>query len=261
MTTLPGSIATALDGFVPDDDNQATSGVARVVRCVAADGAVRFLKIQLHPDGAVVPGLAPEAAVLRWLDGRLGAPRVVAFHQQGNTQYLVTDAVPGIPAHRPIPDVAKPRAVEQMAAALRNVHALDVTGCPYDRRAATVLAHGRAHAGSPHVPDDERDEMQSALEQLRDLPVPAEQVVFTHGDYCCPNILLDGHMAVTGPVVAGLVDWGYAGLGDPHRDYIAAEFSIARNLGDAWVAPFFDALGTPVDEQRLHVHRLLYCLW
>lgn len=253
---LPDPVATVLDGCHTDGANHATSSNANVLRYTTDDDRALFLKIQEHPDDSVVPGLAPEHAILCWLDGQLGAPRSLRFHQQGSTQFLVTEACPGQPAHKRIPDTDKPRAVEQMAATLRQIHALPIAGCPFERRAGSVLQHGRALCDSPHLSDEDRTDMHSALDQLRDVPLPPETITFTHGDYCLPNILLADDRSVS-----GLIDWGYAGLGDPHRDYVAAEFSVARNLGDAWVTPFFDALGAEVDEERMQAHRLLYDLW
>ncbi len=40
-------------------------------------------------------------------------------------------------------------------------------------------------------------------------------VVFTHGYYCFPNLLLDG------PEISGIVDWGIAGISDINRDLMS----------------------------------------
>ena len=52
-----------------------------------------------------------------------------------------------------------------------------------------------------------RDELASIRADL-----PPEDVVFTHGDYCLPNVMiLKGHLS-------GYIDWGYAGIGDRYLD-------------------------------------------
>ena len=80
--------------------------------------------------------------------------------------------------------------------------------------------------------------------------VPAqEDLVFVHGDFCLPNVLLaplDGALHVT-----GLVDCGRAGVGDRHQDLALAIRSLTYNLGPASVSPFLSAYGGPAPDTRL----------
>ena len=77
----------------------------------------------------------------------------------------------------------------------------------------------------------------------------SEDLVFVHGDYCLPNILLkDGRLS-------GLIDWGFAGIGDRYLDFAAAVGTIRRNLGDEWIEPFFAEYGLQPDAGRLAYFR------
>jgi aminoglycoside phosphotransferase len=77
-----------------------------------------------------------------------------------------------------------------------------------------------------------------------------EGPVITHGDYCLPNVLIHNHK------VSGFIDLGYFGFGDPYRDFIAAQYSVRRNLGEGWIAPFFKAFGVgPLNEEKLRWYR------
>src|SRR5919202_4271847 len=51
----------------------------------------------------------------------------------------------------------------------------------------------------------------------------AEDLVFTHGDYCLPNIMIDAGQ------VAGFLELGSAGIGDRYRDLALAARSITYN--------------------------------
>lgn len=83
----------------------------------------------------------------------------------------------------------------------------------------------------------------------------SEESVLTHGDFCLPNILIKDNQ------VTGIVDWGYAGLGDRYRDFAAVVYSIGRNLGEQWVERFFAEYGiSELDQEKLRYHRLLYAL-
>ena len=78
-----------------------------------------------------------------------------------------------------------------------------------------------------------------------------EHIVFTHGDLCLPNILIRQETS------AGFVDWGEAGLSDPHRDLALLAYSIRSNFSKKYVKLFFDAYGCQVDEQKLEFYKLL----
>ncbi|TFH13229.1 aminoglycoside 3'-phosphotransferase, partial [Candidatus Bathyarchaeota archaeon] len=55
---------------------------------------------------------------------------------------------------------------------------------------------------------------------------PVENFVFTHGDYCLPNILIEDG------VLSGVIDWDYAGLADPYVDFVSCMWSIRYNFGE-----------------------------
>ena len=58
--------------------------------------------------------------------------------------------------------------------------------------------------------------------------------------------------------VSGIVDWSWAGVGDPYDDLAIVTRSIARNFGAELVPRFFDAYGIEVpDEERLAFYRLV----
>jgi len=81
-----------------------------------------------------------------------------------------------------------------------------------------------------------------------------EDLVFTHGDYCLPNILLDRQLSQ----VSGLLDWGRAGIADRYNDLALAARSLARNFGDQWVPLLFTEYGlASPDRVKLQFSRAL----
>lgn len=248
-------IARRLAGYDSDGDNWATSSSAIVLRFVDKSGGDLFLKVQRHDRAATEPGLSPERTILTWLDGLLGAPRVVAFHQEQDTQYLLTEGLPGRSASSGFAEREKPRLVRLLAEGLRRVHALPTAGCPRDCSSTSIITRAEERLRGGRLPDDGREELESTLGQLRADSLPPDDLVFTHGDYCLPNIMVDGDS------VSGFLDWGYAGLGDAYRDFVAAEYSVGRNLGKEWVPSFFDAYGVNPEAEKMRIHHLLYGLW
>ena len=116
-------------------------------------------------------------------------------------------------------------AVRVMVEALRTIHGLDARGCPYMNTAANRISEARA---------SKTPETHRALNELENT-MPDEDLVFTHGDYCLPNIILEGG------ALSGVIDWDHAGLADPYVDLEACIWSIRYNYGgDAErLAPLF----------------------
>ena len=77
-------------------------------------------------------------------------------------------------------------------------------------------------------------------------------MVFTHGDYCLPNVMiLNGHLS-------GYIDRGYAGIGDRYLNFVAAYYIIRRNLGGEWVPLFFREYGQELDQAKLSVYQRIH---
>lgn len=248
---FPAGIQAALKGFETAGDNLKTHSTSDVYRYWRGGGSL-FVKVQ-RPSWS--PPLSRERDAMAWLAGKIPVPEVVAYAEEEDVEYLVTRGLPGVSAENESCHGDKQALVERLAAALQEIHALDTTGCPLDSRPEALIASGRERIregivtremveeeGMAGKPDDALDELASVV------PEP-DTIVFTHGDYCLPNVMID-----TGRVV-GFIDLGYAGVGDPYRDFIAADYSVRRNLGDAWVAPFFAAYGIDPDPDRLRWHR------
>ncbi|MDE3231387.1 MAG: phosphotransferase, partial [Chloroflexota bacterium] len=75
---------------------------------------------------------------------------------------------------------------------------------------------------------------------------PANDLVFVHGDYCLPNVLLSATS------VSGYLDWGRAGVSDRYQDLAIAARSVRYNLGAEWGPRFLAAYAAdPLDASRL----------
>ena len=67
---------------------------------------------------------------------------------------------------------------------------------------------------------------------------PAEEdLVFTHGDFCLPNILIDRERHR----VSGFIDLEYAGMADRYRDLERACWSLGYNFDQQWIPDLLKA--------------------
>ena len=83
-----------------------------------------------------------------------------------------------------------------------------------------------------------------------------EDLVFTHGDYCLPNVLIDG------TEIAGFVDWSRAGIADRYKDIALVIRSLRWNLAEELEGDFFDAYGiSEPDAAKIAFYMLLDEFW
>lgn len=224
---------------------------AAVYRLIHPQQATLFLKL------GAAGTLVAEARRLGWLAGRLPVPEVHHFIQTPTHDYLLLSAIPGVEASDPSQAADLPAMIRGLAAGLRLLHALPIDDCPFDETFPSKLArvHQRVAAGLINTDDfDEERQGKDVEELLAELLAKApaqEDLVFTHGDYCLPNILLQGDQ------LCGFIDLGRAGVGDRYQDLALAARSLAYNFGAEWVPHLFAAYEIEPDEAKIHFYQLL----
>jgi aminoglycoside phosphotransferase len=265
LPDLPPSLRAALRDAAWELVDIGKSG-AQVWRVTAAGQPPRYLK---RASGARVRELRAERDRLQWLQPRLPVPAVCGWAEaaaEGGADeqahgWLLLSEAPGRMACDPAFGDGPQRVVELLAEGLRRLHGLDIADCPFDARLAQRLAQAawEIRAG---LADEEavRAELGVSAEELlarltATRPAePAADLVFTHGDYCLPNILLDAD----GSHVSAYLDCGRAGVADRYQDLAIGARSVRHNLGDEWGERFLAAYGLrPLDRARLDWYETL----
>ncbi|MBR6708518.1 MAG: aminoglycoside 3'-phosphotransferase, partial [Clostridia bacterium] len=209
MTNLPHEIAIAVGNRVGTIDSTGCSGSTVI----------------LYPDMVlkITPADTPDASreILPWLRGKLPAPEILVETQQNGAHYLLMTRIAGkmscAPEYLAEPDLLLPTLAEGM----RMLSAVPTDGCPrlYDLKCelteaaqhleAGLVAPENAHPGTFGPSGFASPEALLAyLEQNR----PDEQLAFTHGDFCLPNLMMDDRR------ISGFIDLTHAGIADPYRD-------------------------------------------
>jgi len=199
-----------------------------------------------------------EIAVLRWLDGRIGAPRLIwAGTLDDDRPALLMQALEGAALHTLSGDDADAGAIAAIHA-LAALHALPADDCPFDERLQRRLREVRLRVQLGEVDEADFDADHAGrtaaqvLAELEETRPDTEDLVVTHGDASWPNFLIHQGRA-------GLIDLGRAGVADRHHDLALFVRSGRRN------APHLDVpelirrhypLET-LDEAKLDFYRLL----
>lgn len=170
---------------------------------------------------------------------------------------LVTAALAGRSAADDWPSAARPAIVAGLADLTRELHALPVAACPFDRRLAVTVPEALAADADPSAERTGRPRERLVAELLATRPGTEDPVV-CHGDLCVPNVLFDPDTYRP----TGVIDVGRLGVADRWCDLAIATRSLtAADLNPQygpWAADDFLArYGVAPDPARLGFYRLL----
>lgn len=206
---------------------------------------------------------------MRWLEGKLPAPKILAFELQEEKSFLLMSRVQGEVAcaeyYLEHPQVL----LKALADALKMCWAVDISDCPNIRDLDAELAEGKYRVENDLVDVDNAEpttfgeggfESPEHLLEWLEENRPEPENVFSHGDFCLPNVLLvDGK-------VNGFIDLGDAGVGDKWRDIALCYRSLKHNFDGTFGGKvyedfkpdlLFEALGMEPDWEKLNYYILL----
>lgn len=213
---------------------------------------------------------ARHAEILRWVHGKLPVPAVLACESVSGTQYLLMERMQGDAACVPYYMERPALQAKLLAEALQMLWQTDISDCPVQRTTDVLLAEAaeRVEQFAVDTSDPEifgQDGFYSPSKLLHWLEAnrPEPEPVFSHGDFCLPNILL------TGDAISGMIDLGDAGVGDKWYDISMVLRSLSWNYNGRFGGPvysgldpnlLFDALGIAPDWDRIRYFELLDAL-
>ena len=254
---FPAPIRRRIEGLPFTENHTGMSG-ARVL--LFPDWVLKIGPESLRDDDTV--------RVMRWLEGRLPVPCVLAYEKEEGLSYLLMSRIRGeMACHRDYlsrPEILLPLLAE----ALHMLWRVDCAGCPRNCGPDEELreARERVEKGLVNVENAEPDTFspggfanpEKLLQWLEDNRPPMEPVL-SHGDFCLPNILLrDGR-------IEGFIDLGNTGVSDKWRDIALGLRSLRHNTDGTYgfscegytAEGFFDALGLAPNEEKLRYYTLL----
>ena len=153
------------------------------------------------------------------------------------------------------------RLCDLLATRLRALHEIPADDCPVQDRMAEYFATLRNNYEKGQIDLSYLSEHCRGFtsEQAYALAMQGEEALcdrsLLHGDYCLPNILLDGWR------FSGFIDLGNGGVGDRHVDLFWGVWTLQFNLGtNAFADRFLDAYGRDaVCEELLDVVSAAEC--
>lgn len=244
-------LAALLEGmsYVP---NKVGMSQAEIREYQNANGSL-FLKSE-----PTNPEIRREYEIMKWLKDKLPVPKVVHWEEQNGVSHLLMTKMSGVMAcHKPKTEIKE--TVGLLAQGIKMLWSVNIMDCPFDMtlHKKLLLTKENIEAGIVDSANFEEDTVGSPEEIYNQLisTRPAEELCFTHGDYCLPNIFLHTD------TVAGFIDLGRAGVADRWQDIALCVRSLNHNFGikpdDNLYQYFFDCLGVAPDPSKIAYYILL----
>lgn len=228
---------------------------AQVYRLLADSGEVTYLKVL---ERNIHLSLQEENERFEWLQGKLPIPKVKAYLTQQDYEFLWTSEVVGVHAADRSWTNQLTRLVPLLAKGLREIHQINVADCPFDNRLNIRIQEAEQNVIDGLVDEDDFDVERKGrkaadlfLELKASIP-KNEDLVFTHGDYCLPNIIIHENS------IGGFIDWGNSGMADRYQDIALMVRSLNSNFGKEWGEVFLEAYGLEeTDWDKIKFYQLL----
>jgi aminoglycoside phosphotransferase len=251
--SLPEDLARLISGYVWRQNHIGLTSV-RVFHLEAENKKPLYLKINSRFSKY---SLLQEKLRLDWLRNRLPVPKVLLSAEDENNEYLLLSEIRGVPA---IDDSLKndvPRVIEQLTTGLKMIHSLPAKNCPFDTGLSYRIEAARQRMINGQVEEEDFDAerlgrtAEDIFQEALATRPSSEDLVFTHGDYCVPNIILKNRK------LSGFVDWAEAGGADRYQDIALLTRSVKYNFGSEYEKDVFRIYGIEPDWKKIYFYRLL----
>ncbi|MDR0293166.1 MAG: aminoglycoside 3'-phosphotransferase [Oscillospiraceae bacterium] len=259
IAKLPKSIADRIGSLPWRRDDMGCSGSTILL---FEKMALKIEKIGRAPEN--------ERKLLYWLDGKLPVPKVIEAEIQDGISYLLMSRLTGEMACsgdslRNIGDT-----VRALANGLKMLWRIDISNCPCSNVVSEKLVQAKHRMENGLVDRNDFNPETFTTEGFKDVPDlydyldrnrPREDFVFSHGDFCLPNVF------VSGRGVTGFLDWGNGGIADRWQDIALCVRSLQYNYMEyagygkedyrKYKALLFEELGIEPDEEKIRYYILL----
>lgn len=175
-----------------------------------------------------------EYRMIRWLANKLPVPKVLCSEKEDETNYLLMSKIKGkMSCSTDL--LGNPKyLVKLLTDGLRMLWSVDISKCPYNNSIDNKLriAEMRVRSNLCNMEDAEPTTYgvngfknpEKLLQWLKENR-PDEELVFSHGDYCLPNIMIKDDK------INGFIDLGRSGIADKYQDIALCYRSLEHNYG------------------------------
>lgn len=197
-----------------------------------------------------------EHQMITWLSDKIPVPEILCFEKDNGINYLLMSKIDGeMSCSNKMMENPK-LLVKLLAEGLRMLWNIEISNCPYCNSLddKLKLAEIRVYNNLCNTEDAESDTygvdgFESPVELLQWLKnnKPVEELVFSHGDYCLPNIFMKDNN------INGYIDLGRSGVADKYQDIALCYRSLKHNCDGSYGGKVYKDLNALVlfDELKI----------
>lgn len=203
-----------------------------------------------------VTAMNEQVELLRWLDGKLPVPEVLAYEVLDRKSYLLMSRIAGKMSCDTYYLEHTGVLLEALACGLKMLWNVDVRDCPRRHDLDIQINEARMRVENDLVDVDDAepttfgeggfDNPRHLLEWLEENR-PTEELVFSHGDYCLPNVFLkDGQ-------ISGFIDLNHSGVGDKWQDIALCYRSLKHNFDGTYGGKVYEGFNPDMLFEKLGI--------
>lgn len=209
-----------------------------------------------------------EYEMTKWLDGKVLVPKVLSFECIDEINYLLMSRIKGDMLCAPVYMNNPKQQTKILCQAIKMMWEVHICDCPYNNCIDNklILAENLVNLGLCDMERAQKDTygengFKSPADLLKWLKQnkPKEDLVFSHGDFCLPNIFAQNSK------VTGFIDLGRGGIADKYQDIALCYRSLKNNFNGTYGKAYdgfdensiFEELGINPDYEKLRYYILL----
>lgn len=197
-----------------------------------------------------------EYRMMKWLQNKLPVPQIIHFENKDGLNYILMSRIRGKMACS-LDLLENPNnLVKLLAEGLKMLWSVDISECPYDNSLDNKLrlAEFRVRNNLCSMEDAEPSTYgpggfknpESLLQWLKENR-PKEDIVFSHGDYCLPNIFIKDNR------VNGFIDLGRSGVADIYQDIALCYRSLLHNYDGTYGGMVYEGFDPTILFEELKI--------
>jgi len=206
--------------------------------------------------------LTKEKDTLIWLKDRIPVPEMICYQEMKNYAFLLMSKCEGAMTCDPSVLDKPYDMVSMLAKGLKMLWKIDIHDCPFDSTLKEKLKIAQKNVEEDDVDTSQAEDntygekgFKDPYELLEWLKTnqPQEELVFSHSDYCLPNVLVkDG-------AITGFIDFDRAGIACKWADISLCVRSIYHNFGhhEDYIKHLFNELDMSPDWDKIRYYILL----
>lgn len=210
-----------------------------------------------------------EIIMLQYLNQKINVPKIITTINTKDINYLLMEKIKGQMACDDSYLSDFEELVSLIVDTLQKLWSIEINDCPSNCQLAWKLKQAQANIEQNKVDMNNcqaetfgENGFKNPMELLEYLKnnQPEEDLVFSHGDLCLPNMIVDGQKKVY------LIDLGKAGVADRYQDIALVYRSLKNNLEglygnkiyqNYYLNLLFEKLGLEPDWEKINYYILL----